>query len=117
MKKWYIIYLFLAGFLSHSIYVQANSFTKDETVTVRESAICKAASLSAEKWMGHEKEQAFETQSGIRSVFSFSSFFILSAQNSIISLRGQLVKLVTLINAEQAVKNYLLHLYPSHYFW
>jgi len=117
MKKWLIPYLIFACIAFFQTSVFAISKKKSHKTIISQTSYFKKASLLT--WIDrHDKNvENFFYHQNIRASVAAVSYYIAEPYYlSSVSCYASWVML-TIKEAERVLKDHLLHLFPSHYFW
>ena len=116
MKKWLITNAFLLSFLSLAL---CGYSAAAKTITVQSSSkhISKKVFSFTDQNKNDEQEDYSTLHHHIRLPFSITPYFALGENIIPVSTDYSITQTVIAAEPERVLKDHLLHLFPSHYFW
>jgi hypothetical protein len=116
MKEWMITYAFLLGFLSLAL---CGTGTPAKTNSLHSSS--KHISKKIFSFAGESKNGDREDYSALhhhtKLPCSITPYFTLGENTIQVSRDYSITQTVIAAEPERVLKDHLLHLFPSHYFW
>ncbi len=116
MKKWMITYVFLFGFLSLAL-CGPSAPAKATSVHSSSKHISKKTFSFADESKNDDQEDYSTLHHHTHLPFSITPYFTLGENIIPVSREYTITKTVIEAEPERVLKDHLLHLFPSHYFW
>jgi len=116
MKKWMITYSFLLGFLSLTVCGHTAPSKTASFQSSSKQVIKKTFPVAIENKNGGQGD-CYTINNRTRLPFSITSSFTLPGNIISLSLYNSFRDVIGVSGIERVLKDHLLHLFPSHYFW